>query len=154
MLRDTTSAQTRALDELRSKTLCDIHRETAVTWAWRGWAAAYLGHHDDFIEFRHECFEHSSLAGDGFATLQLVRRIVAGLETDELSFQAALNELRSKSLAEIQQETAFTWAWRAWAAYQLKRIVDAVDLEAEAIEHAALSNDDDVLTQVREIVRS
>lgn len=65
--------------------------------------------------------------------------------------QAALQELAAKSLTEIQQETALTWAHRAWAAYTYAAaandatsrqawLADAVELEHEAIEHAALAD--------------
>jgi hypothetical protein len=65
---------------------------------------------------------------------------------------AALAELQSKSLQDIQIETAVTWAHRAWAARQLGLVLDAVDYEHEAIEHAALSCRDDVLALVRQII--
>jgi len=153
--------QAQALDELRTKTLCDVHRETAIKWAWRGWAACFLWMQhpgatwrDDAIEYTHEAIEHAALVGDDFAVLRRVRKITQGLETDETALQAALAELHQKSLAEIQKETALLWAYRAWAAYQLKLTADAVDYEQEALEHAALSGADDVLVQVRAIVKS
>lgn len=81
--------------------------------------------------------------------------------------QKALQELASKSLAQIQQETAYTWAYRAWAARYLakqykargdwanllKLTSDATEYEHESLEHAALSGNDDVLTNARAIIR-
>ncbi len=61
----------------------------------------------------------------------------------------ALDELKKKSLTEIQVETALVWCGRACAAAQLGLQVDAVEYAHEAIEHAALSGDDGVLTYVR-----
>lgn len=155
-------ARSRALDELRTKSLCDVHRETATKWAWRGWAACLLWlenpgstWRDDSIEYLHEAVEHAALAGDDFTTLKLVRRIAEGFEgSDNPSLQAARDELHQKSLDTIQKETARIWAYRAWAAYQIKLTPDGVDYEQEALEHAALSGDDDVLAEVRVIIRS
>lgn len=79
--------------------------------------------------------------------------------------QQALDELATKSLHDIQVETAYTWAYRAWAARAyaakadsratfLKWMNDSTELEHEALEHAALSGDDDVLHKVRAIIAS
>jgi hypothetical protein len=61
----------------------------------------------------------------------------------------ALDELKKKSLTEIQVETALVWCGRACAAAELGLQVDAVEYAHEAIEHAALSGDDGVLNYVR-----
>lgn len=61
----------------------------------------------------------------------------------------ALDELKRKSLIEIQIETALVWCGRACAAERLGLLVDAVEYAHEAIEHAALSGDDSVLKYVR-----
>lgn len=61
----------------------------------------------------------------------------------------ALEELKKKSLVEIQVETALVWCGRACAASQLGLQVDSVEYAHEAIEHAALSGNDSVLTYVR-----
>ncbi len=80
---------------------------------------------------------------------------------------AALDELRTKSLSAIQQETAFTWAYRAAAAHSVtveaqargqhdlahRWMHDATEYAHEALEHAALCGDDRVLLAVRRIVR-
>jgi hypothetical protein len=166
-MQDQAEHRTRALEELRTKNFCEIQRATALKWAWRSWAAMTLWREnpgatwrDDAIEYKHECIEHASLAGESdFATLKLVRRITEGLvsrrgiESDDQALQAARDELRSKSLSEIQKDTALTWAYRAWAGYQLKHVADAVDFEAQSLEHAALSGVDSVLEEVRGIVR-
>jgi hypothetical protein len=64
----------------------------------------------------------------------------------------ALAELQQKTLEQIQVETAYTWAYRAWAAKQLGLEHDAVEYFHEAVEHASLSGDDDVLHAVRRII--
>ena len=70
------------------------------------------------------------------------------------SRQAALQELSTKTLQQIQVETAYTWAYRAWAAYRLSTqqfvpwAIDAREYEHEAIEHAALADDPEVLADV------
>jgi len=61
----------------------------------------------------------------------------------------ALTELQSKSLAVIQVETALTWCGRACAAERLELHVDATEYGHEAIEHAALSGNDELLRLVR-----
>lgn len=66
--------------------------------------------------------------------------------------QQALTELTTKSLVQIQVETAFTWAYRAWAANELGLVRDFCEYEHEAIEHAALTGDDGVLHAVRVII--
>lgn len=116
---------------------------------------------DDAIICAHEAVEHAVFAGDGLTTLHLVRCITTDprsrhpqLEIDENALGNALKELRQKSLAEIEKVTAITWAYHAWAAYQLGRAVDGVDLESEALEHAATSGDDATIETVRAIVKS
>jgi hypothetical protein len=64
----------------------------------------------------------------------------------------AVAELQHKTLEEIQVETAFTWAYRAWAAKQLGLKHDFVEYRHESLEHASLSENDDVLLAVRRIV--
>lgn len=68
--------------------------------------------------------------------------------------ERAIAELQTKSLDQIQVETAYTWAYRAWAAYKLGLPHDAVEYAHEAIEHAALSENNAVLAKVREIINS
>jgi len=66
----------------------------------------------------------------------------------------AMTELRQKTLHQIQIETALTWAGRACAAAQLGLPEDAEEYAHEAIEHAALSGNDDLLRDVRSTMRS
>lgn len=80
--------------------------------------------------------------------------------------KAALQELSFKSLVQIQIETARTWAHRAWAAKAMAQMAsdrgdtiaarrfdhDSTEYEHEALEHAALSGDNDVLDAVRDII--
>lgn len=84
-----------------------------------------------------------------------------------LDDHAAYQELLTKSLREIQVETAYTWANRARAAKRLAReaqragrpndalawSMDASEYEHEALEHGALAGDA-VLSTVRLIVTS
>lgn len=76
--------------------------------------------------------------------------------------QQALAELAEKTIEQIQRETAYTWAYRAWAARELATkttsraaflgmMCDATEYSAEAVEHAALAGDE-VLSDVRQIV--
>jgi hypothetical protein len=55
-------------------------------------------------------------------------------------------ELSVKTLATIQEETAYTWGVRAMAAYELwlstvddKILADALEYRHESLEHAALA---------------
>jgi len=68
--------------------------------------------------------------------------------TDYLS--NAFAELKTKSLRDIQMETARIWCARACAAAQMGMLVDAVEYAHESVEHAALSGDDVLLAHVRE----
>ena len=60
-------------------------------------------------------------------------------------------ELERKSMRVINIETAYTWAGRAIAAFQMRRMADAVELWLEAVEHSALAGTD-VLTELRQMV--
>ena len=58
----------------------------------------------------------------------------------------AMNELRTKSIYNIQCETAVTWCGRALASYsfytstgELQALLDAEEYAHEAIEHGALA---------------
>lgn len=82
------------------------------------------------------------------------------------SIEEALHELIEKSQEQIQKETAFTWAYRACAAYKLARecqvagriadsikwVLDAGEYEHEAYEHAGLVGDK-LLRQIRKLVK-
>lgn len=63
--------------------------------------------------------------------------------------EKAMAELKAKSLRRIQAETAVTWAARACAASMLGLKADSIEYAHEAIEHAALSGDDSLLSSVR-----
>ncbi len=67
----------------------------------------------------------------------------------EGQIQSALEELQHKTLLQVQQETALTWAGRACAAAQMGLHDDAHEYAHEAIEHAALSGDDRILIDIR-----
>ena len=62
----------------------------------------------------------------------------------------ASDELAEKTLHDIQIETALTWCGRACVAARLGLKQDAKEYAHEAIEHAALSGQDDLLAGVRE----
>ena len=64
----------------------------------------------------------------------------------------ALQELKTKSLLEIQVETALVWCGRACAAALLGNPLDAVEYAHEAIEHAALSGQDGLLAHIRALL--
>lgn len=64
---------------------------------------------------------------------------------------AGMQELANKSLLMIQRETAMKWAGRAVAATILKRPDDAHEFAHEAVEHAALSGDDNLLIFIRRV---
>jgi len=70
------------------------------------------------------------------------------------AIEDALEELKRKSLSQIQIETAVKWAGRACAAAMLGRPDDAEEYAHEAIEHAALSGDMHLLQAVRNAMRS
>lgn len=63
--------------------------------------------------------------------------------------ETAMIELSQKTLAQIQAETAYTWAWRAAAAFRMRMVADGIEYQHEAIEHAALTGDDELLDEVR-----
>ena len=80
----------------------------------------------------------------------------------KLDISKAGGELSQKSLDDIQVETAKTWGARAAIAYvwakkelhnEAKWLSDAKEYLHEALEHAALSDDDDLVHQIRESVR-
>jgi hypothetical protein len=66
------------------------------------------------------------------------------------------DEVRANDMRAIEQETAVKWAGRAvaaWSLYgttgELKYRDAAVEYASEAVEHAAQSGDDKVLSDVR-----
>jgi hypothetical protein len=68
--------------------------------------------------------------------------------------EKAREELKMKSLRVIQVETALAWCGRACAAQEMGFDVDATEYGHEAIEHAALSGFDDLLTDVRDALEA
>jgi hypothetical protein len=65
----------------------------------------------------------------------------------------AESELVEKTLHDIQVETALTWCGRACVASRMGLHEDAKEYGHEAVEHAALSGLDDLLTTVRDALR-
>lgn len=68
--------------------------------------------------------------------------------------KAAAAELRVKSLKDIQIATAKTWAGRACVAAGMGLAQDAIEYAHEAIEHAALSGKEGLLTDIRAALRA
>lgn len=80
-------------------------------------------------------------------------------ERIDAAIQRGVVELSRKTLYDIQVETALTWCGRACAAaahpdVARRSSVDAHEYAHEAIEHAALSGNDDLLRQIRATLRS
>jgi hypothetical protein len=80
-----------------------------------------------------------------------------------LSLDEARAELAAKTIRQIQEETAISWARRAVAAYEnagrainpatkLRWILDAHAYSDEALEHASLAHDQ-ALPIIKEILR-
>ena len=68
---------------------------------------------------------------------------------------AATQELSKKTLHEVQHQNALTWAGRACAAKVLGLPAEeAHEYAHEALEHAALTGDDDLLRLVRKVMAS
>ena len=157
-----------ALGELAEKSLRDIQRETAIKWAGRSWAASVCARKarslarrrawaSDAKEYAHEAIEHGALAvwlGEPEHFLSEVLGFLRGRRILEPSVASATAELKRKTLHEIQRETAVTWGWRAWAAVDYAQrcrtparrrrwMDDAHEYAHEALEHAALSEDND-----------
>lgn len=66
----------------------------------------------------------------------------------------AVPELQSKTLSTIQVETALKWGGRALAARALGQPdADVTEYAHEAVEHAALSGDDNLLRSLRQAFR-
>ena len=81
-----------ALAELQQKSIEQIQRETARTWAYRAWAAKTIasdawsrgdsvqahryGH--DAIDYEHEALEHAALCGDD-SVIAAVRALIASV---------------------------------------------------------------------------
>jgi hypothetical protein len=61
---------------------------------------------------------------------------------------AARTELRQTSLAGIQRQTALVWYGRAIAAIELGRLGDAREFAHESIEHAALTGDMQLISEL------
>jgi hypothetical protein len=77
----------------------------------------------------------------------------------DLRVSQARADVTTRALGTIQKETAITWAARAVASLRLyhetrqpKWYSDAEEYYHEAIEHAALSGDDELLNAVRAAV--
>ena len=75
-------------------------------------------------------------------------------QTLELSIQHATAELQTVPKTEIERRTAITWAARAISAYRLKMYSDVADYAHEAIEHAAVSGDDQLPAYLRAAIHA
>jgi hypothetical protein len=72
----------------------------------------------------------------------------------DTQYEEALQELRTKTLNDIQVETALKWAGRACAAATYGLWHDAIEYAHEAIEHAALSGKDNLLRDIRAAMKA
>lgn len=73
----------------------------------------------------------------------------------EESIEDAMEELQEKDLKEIQVETAKKWCGRAIAAQILSREErEVTEYAHEAVEHAALSGDEEVIYEVMRNLKS
>lgn len=71
------------------------------------------------------------------------------MTSHRIDLDKARRELLSKSLHDIQCETALVWCARACVAAEMGLDHDATEYAHEAIEHAALCDDDTLLSGVR-----
>lgn len=75
-----------------------------------------------------------------------------------VDLEAARKELNEKSLEQIQKETAYKWASRALAARELfdqdqQFILDYNEYVHEALEHAALVEEDGFFQTVKDLFK-
>lgn len=75
-----------------------------------------------------------------------------------VDLEAARKELKEKSLDQIQKETAYKWASRALAARELfdqdqQFILDYNEYVHEALEHAALVEDDGFFSEIKSLFK-
>lgn len=71
------------------------------------------------------------------------------MTSTRLDLDKARRELLTKSLHDIQRETALVWCARACVAAEMGLDHDATEYAHEAIEHAALCASDSLLNGVR-----
>lgn len=62
-----------------------------------------------------------------------------------------MREVATKTLNQVQRETAIKWAGRACAAAIHNKHDDAHEYAHESVEHAALSGDDALLREIRDL---
>ena len=72
----------------------------------------------------------------------------------ELATLEAASELQRAPLKTIQIQTAIKWGGRAIAAQTMRRTQDAHEYAHEALEHAALAGDSDLLTLLSAVFRA
>ena len=75
-----------------------------------------------------------------------------------LNIKDAITELQEKSLDSIQRETAYKWASRAMAALELAHtneqyLLDYSEYQHEALEHAALVEDEAFFLEIKRIFK-
>jgi hypothetical protein len=74
-----------------------------------------------------------------------------------IDIESALKELKTKTLDTIQRETAYKWASRALAAQKLfgtdnQFMLDYNEYVHEALEHAALVEDEKFFLEIKKIL--
>lgn len=62
-----------------------------------------------------------------------------------------MREVATKTMLQVQRETAVKWAGRACAAAMQNKHDDAHEYAHESVEHAALSGDDALLREIRRL---
>lgn len=65
--------------ELKSKTLEQIHRETAITWLERALAAKKMNMQKEYDDLAHESLEHAALTHD----IDFVKQIMDLLKNEQ-----------------------------------------------------------------------
>lgn len=75
-----------------------------------------------------------------------------------IDLDSARKEIREKTLDQIQRETAYKWASRALAAREMfeddqQFILDYAEYTHEALEHAALVDDESFFQEIRALLK-
>jgi hypothetical protein len=78
-------------------------------------------------------------------------------DRSKFDIEAALKEVQEKTIAEIEEETAYKWASRSYSCYELykdteelKWLLRAEEYFNEAVEHGALVHDSGVTLKIIE----
>lgn len=69
----------KAEQELKTKTLQQIHKETSMTWLERALAAKKLNMKNEYDDLAHESLEHAALTHD----IDFVKQVMDFLKTEQ-----------------------------------------------------------------------